>query len=732
MVFPETPLPTVVELFVDGVWTDITEHTRGLPEFIDITRGRSNEAGQVEASRCSLMLNNRDGRFSPRNALSPLFGKIGRNTPLRVRVDADIRFTGEVPAWPQRWDKTGRDVWVPIEAAGILRRLGQGKPVPTSGLRSTILANEPRHYWPLDDAVGTSEGVDLGRIGSLFTTDTFRFKTYSEGTALAALREYGTGDLGDDMPAGLSVFDTSGAGLGYLYCSPVIAPSATAVAVDFVWRAEDRGRVFMAVQQFANPAGETYQYQVRMLDDNTLEVELVVFTTDTSSLTPLGTTAVLPELSDGARHHLRFSLTENLGDVDFEVFIDGASVGSDTVTDASVDGLARITFEYNLDEGVNTPLALGHVVPWETRGAVSIPDLAPLALAATQYDGERAGHRIVRLCAENDIPLTFGNINDTVALGPQTEDTLLDALRAAALADGGILFEPRDFLGLRYIARVDLYNQPAVLQLDYTDGVFAQIPEPVDDDQNTRNDVTVTRQSGGSANAVLEEGSLSVQDPPDGVGRYDTNVQISLAAEGELPNQASWRLSLGTVDEPRFPSLALGLHRTVFTSDAALTAAAAGLDLGGRVTIANMPDWVTRDLVSQMAQGFTERLSNFLWFIEVNASPESPFQVGEYETAAGGEHRYDTDGSEVFDATFDAGIDTGMSVEVSRGPLWTTDVNEFPFDIACSGVRLRVTAVTGASSPQNFTIQQTPVNGVEKAIPPGTPLSLWTKARYAL
>lgn len=736
MVFPQTPLPTVVELFYDDVWNDITSYTRGLPEFIDITRGRSNEAGQVEASRCGLTINNRDGRFSPRNPLSPLYGLIGRNTPLRVKVDTDIRSSGEVPAWPQRWDGSGNDVWVPIEAAGVLRRLGQGKPVPTSGIRSTILANQKRRYWSLDDAVGTAKGI--GFSDSISTPP--RFKTYGKGVTENTLRKYGTGDLGEDLPAGLEIFDTAATDKGYVYGDTGVGSSATATATDFVWRAEDRGSFSLYVQEYEPPgSGLTNEYRVNMSTGNTVVVEQTHTDSDGDITLDivLGTSAVLPELSDGARHHLRFALTENGADVDWAVFVDGISVLDGTMTTEHVGGLARIRFEYDL-VGDNTPLALGHVAVWAVLGSFTIPSVTAMALAATQYDGETAGRRIERLCAENDISFTSsGDLDDTVALGPQSEDDLLAALRAAALADGGILYEPRTFLGLTYRTRVDLYNQTAALELDYTDGVFSSIPEPVDDDQLTRNDVTVTRESGGSAQRVLQFGALSVQDPPDGVGRYATDVRISLTSEGELANQASWRLSLGTVDEARFPSLALHLHHPSFVDDAALTTAAAGLDLGDRVCIDNMPDWVSHDLVEQMAQGFKERLSNFLWFIEVNASPYSPYQVAEYgEDGVGAAPdapvRYSSAGT-VTTASFDAGTDTALEVGTLIRPYWTTDTANMPFDILVAGVRLRVTAISAPVGDfQTMTVEQAPINGIVKTIPVVSVVALFQPAVYAL
>lgn len=40
-------------------------------------------------------------------------------------------------------------------------------------------------------------------------------------------------------------------------------------------------------------------------------------------------------------------------------------------------------------------------------------------------------------------------------------------------------------------------------------------------------------------------------------------------------------------------------------------------------------------------------------------------------------------------------------------------------EIVVAGVVLRVTAITGSSSPQTFTVDATPLNGVVKTIPAG-------------
>src|SRR6266498_179506 len=133
--FPQSPLDVSVAIYVDGSWIDITPSVYGSRRAdIKITRGRSSEAGRADPSRATMQINNRDGQFSPRNPTSWLYGKIGRNTLVRIAVGADVRFSGEISEWPGRWDLTGTDIYVPIEASGVLRRLTQG----TSPLKSTL------------------------------------------------------------------------------------------------------------------------------------------------------------------------------------------------------------------------------------------------------------------------------------------------------------------------------------------------------------------------------------------------------------------------------------------------------------------------------------------------------------------------------------------------------------------------------------------------------------------
>src|SRR6266536_6558718 len=95
------------------------------------------------------------------------------------------RFHGEVSAWPQRWDPTGNDVWVPLEAAGVLRRLSQGESVARSVLYRRILrySTSVKAYWPCEDESGAAS------LASGLTAGTVM--TYTGSPSLAADSSYG-------------------------------------------------------------------------------------------------------------------------------------------------------------------------------------------------------------------------------------------------------------------------------------------------------------------------------------------------------------------------------------------------------------------------------------------------------------------------------------------------------------------------------------------------------------
>lgn len=92
---PQLPLDLKCQLDLSGTWTDVTSYTyqrEGSSPPVSITRGKPDESSTANPATATWQLNNRDGRFSPKNPLSPYFGSLGRNTPVRWSVPAQSAY----------------------------------------------------------------------------------------------------------------------------------------------------------------------------------------------------------------------------------------------------------------------------------------------------------------------------------------------------------------------------------------------------------------------------------------------------------------------------------------------------------------------------------------------------------------------------------------------------------------------------------------------------------------
>jgi len=85
------PLDIRTELWLNRIWTDISAdvYQRDTKR---ITRGRRDQGSVTDPARLTLTLNNANGKYQPRNPLSPLYGAIGRNTRVRLSVPATESF----------------------------------------------------------------------------------------------------------------------------------------------------------------------------------------------------------------------------------------------------------------------------------------------------------------------------------------------------------------------------------------------------------------------------------------------------------------------------------------------------------------------------------------------------------------------------------------------------------------------------------------------------------------
>lgn len=612
-----------------------------------------------------------------------------------VLDDRDYRFHGELSSLPQRWGRSGQDVSVPVEAAGILRRLGQGASPLKSPLRRELsnLTSVMIAYWPLEEEAGATQFASAVPFGPPMRV--------VQGTPEPA----GSDTFVGSAPLPL-IKDSRLAG--------VVAPNAStgAVQLRFLLAVPASGLAGNRLIAQLNTKGSASIWHL-WYDAGNNVLAISVYNRDGSQLL----TQVLAVPIVGRTQRISLDLVQNGANIDWGV----TTVQQGAVTGNYVTGtLAGQTLGAAARVEVGSVDGLGDVTIGHVSACNTIIDMFDVVDQLNAFVGETAGDRIARLCAEEDVPFVQVGDAATVPMGPQTIATFVALVSECAAVDLGLLYERKDRLGLCYRPRIGLYNQTPSLQLVYGEHGLGQL-NPTDDDDITRNAITVTRAGGSAESVVLDEGPLSIQPPPLGVGRYEESVTINIETDDLLADQAAWRLHLGTIDEARYPQIALNLRESVY-SVAGLRRRALGMDVGNRLTISGLPSWLPPDLVSQLMLGYTESVTSHTHTLTANCVPESPYRVATLDDEVLG--RADTEASTVSEDL--TTTETDVTVTTTSGPVWVDTAghpSEFPFDVIVGGEVMTVTAIAGTTSPQTFTVTRS-VNDVVKTHSSGADIRL--------
>ncbi len=620
-------------------------------------------------------------------------------------VGRDWRFHGEVSEWPPARDTSDTDRYVQVTASGILRRLGKGaKPLKSVFYRAITSPVVPVTglvgYWPCEDeSSATSIASGLSGKPAIVISGTPILATDSTSfPGSAPLPTMGNASFTATIPT-------------YAATGAIDVYSAAAIPTAGV----TSGAVLSSIRNTGTAARWELVYTTTASGTVTLNAY-------DASGTSLLSTSVATGVA-GTAWVWNVTLLTSGANVNWYAAAYSATavtvLVSGTLAGASIGVTSQVVLAPNKD-CVN--ITMGQLIVNNANGGVG----TSIASLISGYNGETATARFTRLCTEEGITSTVIGDDDTsslnIMMGPQGRKTLLDLLHECETADNGILYEPRDFFGLAYRTPRSLMSQAAALSLDYAAKDLSNF-NPVEDDRYIVNDLTVSRDGGGSARYALSTGSLSTQDPPAGVGLYDASVTLVNALDADLPNQASWRVHLGTVDQPRHPALLVNLLRGTFTGNAAKQQAAGALDVGDRIVVANPPSDQPPDDISQLAIGMIERLNSFEHVITYVCQPESPYRVLVWGDSAS---RYSPAGSTLAaDATSGATTLSVASVEM----LW--GFGDGAFDIMVGGERMTVTAVAGASSPQTLTVTRA-VNGIVKAHSTGDAVTLFDPRYWSL
>lgn len=603
---------------------------------------------------------------------------------LVVRVP---RFAGEVGSWVQGADQTNQDRYVAVSAAGPLRRLGQPS---ASVLKSTLRRSIPTlgsslvAYWPCEDganatfiASGLPGGAPMAIIGAPQLASYTGFPSSAAIPTMAAAAT--TSTLTGTVP-------------------PYVATGAWQVR-ELVFAANG---VNGSIMKRVTTTGSAATWDLSFTTGGGLNL-----TVYNQAGTAVYNTTIAFAINNAA---IRLSLqaTQSGGNIALTFSVLPLGVGlsatywNDTITAQTAGNVIGVS--------MNPLSQCGNFAFGQISVESQVTDVFNLAAQFNAYAAESAIDRMIRLCGENNVPFDF--MSDSIApalMGPQTINTLVGLLAEAAAVDMGQLCETRGRSGLLYIGMGPHYNQAPTLTVDVTQ--LASAPQPVDDDQQTHNDVTVTRQAGSSATAVLTTGRMSTLPAGQGgIGDYPIGPTLNPNSDGQLADLAGWLLHLGTVDAARYPALPLKFVHPPSAAKRAMYLAALAVTMPDKIVATG----ITPDSLSLLARGYSEVWSFGMpaeLDIVFNCVPGSPYDILTLDDPVLG--RADSDTTTLHDATISSSA-TSFQVDIGDGTLWTTNSGDWPVLIKMGGELMSVGAISGTSSPQTFSSITRSVNGVVK------------------
>lgn len=607
-----------------------------------------------------------------------------------VRIN---RFHGEVTAWPSQWDVSGNDVFVPIEAAGLRRRLSQGaaslvSPLTRANQTQTFYSNpgSPPHvlYYPCEDETGsTTIASGLPNVAPMAISNaTPQFAADSSFAGSAPIAKPNNSR----------------------WTSPAIATAATGeVQLMYLLSVPSTGETNSAAISQLVCSGTIGYIDIYYVSGAGGDLGIKFYNQNRTLITDSGTIDVNV---DGNPLQLSLELTQNGSNVDwvlswFKVEDSSALTLSGSVASQTIGAPRQLLLSPYTQVASS---ALGHAAV-----RTDIISIFALYQQLLGYAGEYVTSRVERLCDENDgIPISSyqSSILAFTQLGVQGRKTLLELLDEAVKADLGYLNESRDVIGFMHRYGRSLYNQDSALTLDYDSGQVQPPFGQIDDTELLVNDFTAKRTGGGSYRATQETGPLALTSPTSGqgAGRYDDSQEYNVYGDDQLPDIATWKVHLGTNDEPRYPRVTVNLAKLAKVSKQ-LYVNALSVNLQDRIQIINPKALIINGTISQIVPGYSESFASKQHEITFVCVPGTPYEVAEVSDETGDTNpwifRADTDGSAVR-AAATAGATT-LAVATPSGPLWTTTADDYPMYLDVGGVQVRATAAANANlSNQGF------------------------------
>lgn len=601
--------------FADGAmaasptWTDVSAYV-DLSQGISLNRGRGRTATQAEPGRCSLTLNNDDGRFTWGDPAGAYGLGMGDQPQLRqpLRVSADFGggyaaiWTGYVDEWVGGWDGGVRPV-VRVTASDRVSRL-QLVNLNDPAIMAEVKYDQPVLYVPFDEAAGaTSFGDQSGNVGQdpLLPNGT-------KGTP------------------GIATID-AGASVG---------PDGAGTAVALTPVDVSNGRYITRVQPTGVSSGDWtvgLWFRTTVATGGLLYIRSNVgaslnwYINSSTDITANDGPITVPPVDDGAWHYL--AVAYDSATMTIFVYFDGVL----EYTKSVIVGIGGISGGAGLETIIvgfspDTQLLFEGVVAHLAIFASELPAARILAhyeagQASGSFYGDTADERFTRLCRLAGLPsaLYASDATATTVLGAQPLDGvgLMDAILQVTDSERGVAYV--DGAGvLTYLSSASVSGLTSALTLGPSD--VDQDVTLTTNDQELVNDVTVTR-PGGATQRRADQASI------DSIGQAATTVDTLLTTDAAAGALADLLLSQGLVVHPRTDDLTLDLRAKATTIDAD---AAVALDTGSRVTVAGLPDGAPASTLELMVTGVAHRITHVEWDLTLTVAPLQtlpPWELGD-------------------------------------------------------------------------------------------------------
>lgn len=611
---------------------------------------------------------------------------LGAGATLQIRelwVD-QWRAHAEVSSLPPRFDLSRQIHWIPVQARGILRRLGQGRKSLKSAVSLHLeeYADLSSGWWLLERDTGDSAGNNIdGQLPGTLSAVSFGAPDSGSGiTALPGVSGVATLST-DDSFINLSIGSHALSSDEYetlLWFARLPALPASEITMATIYSSGGTVRTWKI--NVAIGGG----FRITGYDRTGAAV-----TTDFGA--GWNGNADLPT---GCWIAFTFIALRDGSNVDYGLNHHRPGSTSFWTINNSFAGTVGALSGVNLRSSAAHTAAGSLQVAQVMHYAGDLPFVNfDFAAAARAYDQEAAASRFLRLGGNARLPvITSGLSTASNPQGVQSPSKVIDLMDESGEADGGFIVEERDDFCLTFVTRNGMWNRPP-LELDIDAG---HLTTPLDgefDDQLTRNDSTIGRLGGSFRRAVQLTGPKNINPPEDdpyGVGIYDEQKEINVGTDELCMSHASWRVSRGTLLGPRYASIHANVVATAYQNDPVLAVDAMGIDIGDALLLVNTEaDYIPR---LQQVQGYTESIRDlYERDLTWNTQPGDTRQAGvvNYSTRVGASDL-------AVHADFDAGTDTTLQVSSADGfnlvrPI-KTDIH-YPFEIDIVGVRLRVTMV---------------------------------------